>query len=237
MIFLTKKSSDKTAKKDDSSDIIEICDAEKIDIIPVDEKNNSTENTDFLPAELPVTQEDITEVQIKEPVPETSAAFDGEALQKKLEEVKEAILSSIDKDRIIGDLHDELLEHRRNFKQEITLPLIKSIIRLADNLTALTTVYSRKFETVENLPSEAGDLLNEVASARDNVLITLEEFEYEEFLPACGEEFSAKEHKCVGKRPAENGEEKNTIAEVVKAGFKNESTGKIIRYPEVIIFA
>ena len=36
---------------------------------------------------------------------------------------------------------------------------------------------------------------------------------------------------------AENGEEKNTIAEVVKSGFRNESTGKIIRYPEVVIFA
>ena len=151
MIFLTKKSSDKTAKKDDSSDIIEICDAEKIDIIPVDEKNNSTENTDFLPAELPVTQEDITEVQIKEPVPETSAAFDGEALQKKLEEVKEAILSSIDKDRIIGDLHDELLEHRRNFKQEITLPLIKSIIRLADNLTAARSFLQKNINASVNV--------------------------------------------------------------------------------------
>ena len=237
MIFLTKKNSDKTVKKDESSDMIEICDAEGKDIILIDEKNNSTENADIFPSEVTVAQEDTTEVQIKEPVLETPAAFDGEALRRELEEVKKEILSSVDKDRIIGELHSELLEHRRNFKQEITLPLIKSIIRLADNLTALTTVYNRKFETIENLPVEAGDLLNEINSARDNVLITLEEFEYEEFLPACGEEFSAKEHKCVGKRPAENGEEKNTIAEVVKAGFKNESTGKIIRYPEVIIFS
>ena len=49
MIFLTKKNSDKTVKKDESSDMIEICDAEGKDIILIDEKKQQYGKCGYFP--------------------------------------------------------------------------------------------------------------------------------------------------------------------------------------------
>ena len=140
------------------------------------------------------------------------------------------------KDQIISDLHDELMQHRRNFKQEIILPLLKGILRVSDRLLALENVYRKKFEEMENVPAEVCDLLNELGSARDSIVIMLQDFDILEVVPECGSVFSAKECQCVEVRPAESEEVKNTIAAVIKSGFKNDVTGRIVEYPQVAIY-
>ena len=79
-------------------------------------------------------------------------------VKNSLKSSQGAASDSAPKDQIISDLHDELMQHRRNFKQEITLPLLKGILRVSDRLLALENVYRKKFEEMENVPAEVCDL-------------------------------------------------------------------------------
>ena len=169
--------------------------------------------------------------------------FDGAAFLQELKEIKEILSARRDefvtidrKDAIITNLHDELVKHRKGFKQDIMLPLVKSVIDFTDRLAALEKIYRNKFAEIENLPDAAGELLQEIGYTRESVIDVLALFDYVEVIPECGTAFSAKEHKCIGTRPAESEEQVNTIAEVLKTGITNDNSGQIIRYPEVVIF-
>ena len=146
------------------------------------------------------------------------------------------VLKSIaDKDGIIKDMHGELMEYRDGFKQEIMKPMVKSVIRLYDRLVKLSAVYEAKFAAEENLPQVCRDFASEVSSCAEVILSSLAEFDIERIQPEPGAQFDPKRHRCVKTEPVAENAVPNTISGVLKAGFENIETGRIIEYPEVVV--
>ena len=157
-------------------------------------------------------------------------------IQDALSTQSKMLEASVDKDEIIHKLHKELTQHRDNFKQEAMMPLVKCITKLSERLIAISQTYEEKFSEIEALPAVAKDLLREVEACNDGLMITLDEFDIEPITPHLGDIFNPKRHKCVGTLPAETDEQKNLIAQVKRNGFENIDTGRIIIYPDVVIY-
>ena len=141
-----------------------------------------------------------------------------------------------EKDEIIQNMHRELTEYRNNFKQEIMMPMVKSMIRLYDRLAKLSTVYEGKFATEENLPQVCCDFVSEVSGSAEVILSSLAEFDIEKIEPEKGEQFDPRRCRCIKTEPATEQNPANTISCVLKVGFENMVTGRIVDYPEVIVF-
>ena len=146
------------------------------------------------------------------------------------------LASSHDKDEIIQNMHRELTDYRNNFKQEIMMPMVKSMIRLYDRLAKLSSVYEGKFAAEENLPQVCHDFVSEVSGSAEVILSSLAEFDIEKIAPEKGEQFDPKRCRCIKTEPATEQNPANTISCVLKVGFENMATGRIVDYPEVIVF-
>ena len=148
----------------------------------------------------------------------------------------ELLASAHGKDEIIQNMHQELMEHKNNFKQEITMPMVKSMIRLYDRMTSLVTVYEAKFSAEENVPQVCKDFISEVSTSTDVILSSLAEFDIEKITVETGSQFDPKRQRCIRTEPAPEPNQNDTISSVLKVGFENTFTGRIINYPEVIVF-
>lgn len=148
----------------------------------------------------------------------------------------ELLVSVHDKDEIIQNMHRELMEHKNNFKQEITMPMVKSMIRLYDRLTNLITAYETKFAAEENVPQSCRDFISEVSTSTEVILSSLAEFDIEKITVETGSQFDPKRQRCIRTEPAPEPNQNNTISSILKVGFENIFTGRIINYPEVIVF-
>lgn len=152
------------------------------------------------------------------------------------EQQTKILSASHEKDEIIQNMHRELTEYRNNFKQEIMMPMVKSMIRLYDRLAKLSTVYEGKFATEENLPQVCCDFVSEVSGSAEVILSSLAEFDIEKIEPEKGEQFDPRRCRCIKTEPATEQNPANTISCVLKVGFENIVTGRIVDYPEVIVF-
>ena len=146
------------------------------------------------------------------------------------------LASSHDKDEIIQNMHRELTDYRNNFKQEIMMPMVKSMIRLYNRLAKLSAVYEGKLATEENLPQVCHDFVSEISGTTEVILSSLAEFDIEKIEPEKGEQFDPKRHRCIKTEPATEQNTANTISCILKVGFENMATGRIVDYPEVIVF-
>ena len=148
----------------------------------------------------------------------------------------ELLASAHGKDEIIQNMHQELMEHKNNFKQEITMPMVKSMIRLYDRLTNLITAYETKFAAEENVPQSCRDFISEVSISTEVILSSLAEFDIEKITVETGSQFDPKRQRCIRTEPAPEPNQNNMISSILKVGFENTYTGRIINYPEVIVF-
>lgn len=201
----------------------------------------SEKNGNEKPTECPVPETTQQENLYKEDLQTivnlmNSVKADVAVLATRTGEQKEILESCSAKDEIIQNMHRELTEYRNNFKQEIMLPMVKSMIRLYDRLAKLTAVYETKFAAEENLPQSCRDFLSEISTCAEVILSSLAEFDIEQIRPETGSLFEHKKQRCVRTEPASEQNPANTIAEVLKIGFENTSTGRIIDYPEVVVF-
>ena len=128
------------------------------------------------------------------------------------------------------------MEHKNNFKQEITMPMVKSMIRLYDRLTNLITAYETKFAAEENVPQSCRDFISEVSISTEVILSSLAEFDIEKITVETGSQFDPKRQRCIRTEPAPEPNQNNMISSILKVGFENTYTGRIINYPEVIVF-
>ena len=156
-------------------------------------------------------------------------------LVEQSEQQRKIFSSEHNKDEMIENLHRELTSYRNNFKQEITLPMVKSLIRIYNRLSGLSASYKEKFASEEKLPQMCQDFVFEVSNSADAILSSLEEFDIETIQPAQGEQFNPKRHRCVRTEQTSESAVANTISAVLKVGFENVSTGRIIEYPEVVV--
>ena len=202
----------------------------------VTEENNTLNTTE----EVPVTDSPALDKYNLEKLQELADSLnrikgDVAMLVEQSEQQRKILASEHDKDEMIDNLHRELTSYRNNFKQEITMPMVKSLIRIYNRLSGLSASYKEKFASEENLPQMCQDFVFEVSNSADAILSSLEEFDIETIQPAQGEQFNPKRHRCVRTEPTSESAVANTISAVLKVGFENISTGRIIEYPEVVV--
>ena len=133
-------------------------------------------------------------------------------------------------------MHAELMEYRNGLKQEIVLPMAKSMIRLYRRITKLVERYQKQFAEMESVPQECSEFLKEVSECATVVLSNLKEFDIEIVNPEVGTPFSFKKQRCARTIPRTDDVEPETIAEVLSVGFEDVMKHRIIDYPEVVIY-
>lgn len=138
------------------------------------------------------------------------------------------------KDELINRLHDELQKYKGGLRKEFTSTLLKGIIREYDRNIRMLTHFKNLEEITSN--EAALNLLKQFELTGDALLELLNDNDIESFSVVPGDEFSPREQRSIQVIDSIDPEKENIIESVLCCGFKDVSTEKIIRTPEVRVY-
>ena len=155
-----------------------------------------------------------------------------EGIDSKLESIQSSIQDFSYKDDINNRLHEELQKYKNGFRKDIITPLLKAIIREYDRNIRMIKFYKKDPDTNENFRN----LLTQFEITSSGLLELLFDNDLEPVEVIKGEQYSAKEHRVLSYIETDVLEKDNTVSSCEVIGFKDTSTGHVIRMPEVMIF-
>jgi molecular chaperone GrpE (heat shock protein) len=155
-------------------------------------------------------------------------------LKNQVNEISKSVKDNSYKDDIINRLHDELQKYKGGLRKEFTSPLIKGIIREYDRNIRMLTHFKSLEEIISN--ESALNLLNQFEITGDALLELLNDNDIESFSVVPGNEFSPREQRSIQVIEITDPEKENIIESVLCCGFRDVSTNRIIRTPEVIVY-
>lgn len=155
-----------------------------------------------------------------------------EGIDSKLESIQFSIQDFSYKDDINNRLHEELQKHKNGLRKDIITPLLKAIIREYDRNIRMIKFYKKDPDTNENFRN----LLTQFEVTSSGLLELLFDNDLEPVEVIEGDQYSAKEHRVLSYIETDVLEKDNTVSSCEVIGFKDTSTGHVIRMPEVMIF-
>lgn len=154
------------------------------------------------------------------------------SFQLQLDEISSFVVDFTYKDDINNRLHEELQKHKNGLRKDIITPLLKAIIREYDRNIRMIKFYKKDSDTNENFRN----LLTQFEITSSGLLEILFDNDLEPLEVIEGEQYSAKEHRVLSYIETDVFEKDNTVSSCEVIGFKDTSTGHVIRKPEVMIF-
>ena len=131
------------------------------------------------------------------------------------------------KDKVIKDLHDDLMKKNNDFYAELKTPAIKTIIKCHNRICDTFAHYSKI--GISDDPKAYDKLLKQVevyiSSIRD---ILDESFDLTYFEPGVGDEFNPKQFASLEIVPTDDKSLDKKVASCIHGGFVNMTTGRTI---------
>lgn len=130
---------------------------------------------------------------------------------------------------LLDKLHDERQTLREAEQRRSRDPVVRELIQASD--TFLRT--GRQWSARTDVASETAEQVHQVLEdAADDVQLILERQGVERFTPEPGEKFDRSVAKATGSRTTDDPARDGQIAEVLKAGYRQDE--RVIRFAEVI---
>lgn len=139
----------------------------------------------------------------------------------KIEGIEQKIAVDLNKDQIIRDIHNELQMYKNGLRYEITKPILNSILLIYDAVHTFDESVKEK---------------SEFKAVKYSVEDLLFEYDIVPIKTYAGDIFDPAIHHAISKKIVQDEKLDKTIAQVVKQGFMNNSSGHIFRTPEVIVY-
>jgi molecular chaperone GrpE (heat shock protein) len=157
------------------------------------------------------------------------------AIAANMIEILSLIKISNRKDKIIDNLHKELMQYIDDLKEFLVVPLLKTIVREYDRANKQYRFYLEKSQT-EPQSELFNKLLSEFEIISFSLLNMLSDYDIEPFLFNAGEARDSKLQKIIEVIETEDPEQDGTVAVCVACGFRNIDTARLFRQAEVKIY-
>ena len=163
--------------------------------------------------------------QQPDPVPDDSDA-NGGALAAVREELAALRAETVHLNGILDRLHAENERLRRGETEQMMLPLLRDLIKMADDWRAMATSWSaRESATPQDVARKCSDVA-------DDAGLILGRYGIEEIQPAAGDELQRKLHRAVTFVPVGDPVLDGTVASVRRAGYLYGE--KVLRFADVV---
>lgn len=136
---------------------------------------------------------------------------------------------TIHTNEILDRLHAENERLRRGEVEQLLQPVFRDLLKLSDDWTAMAASWESKDAATP------ADVANKCRNVAEDAKLILERYGVDSFAPDIGATVERRQHRVVGKIPAESSETDNTVAEVRRPGYVYGE--KVIRFAEVIAAA
>lgn len=136
---------------------------------------------------------------------------------------------TIHTNEILDRLHAENERLRRGEVEQLLQPVFRDLLKLSDDWTAMAASWESKDAATP------ADVANKCRNVAEDAKLILERYGVDSFAPDIGATIERRQHRVVGKIPAESSETDNTVAEVRRPGYVYGE--KVIRFAEVIAAA
>lgn len=176
-----------------------------------------------------------TEERVEKPVEEIVENPAIKAIAADVAEILLQVKNIVYKDKIIDDLHQELMRYRNGLKESFNTPLLKAVVREYDRISKQYRIYLEKSRT-EPQSELFNKLLSEFQMISFALLNLLSDNAIEPFDFNVGDAHEIKSQKIVEVIETEDREKDGTVAECVACGFRDIETAKLFRQAEVNIY-
>ena len=148
-------------------------------------------------------------------------------MQKSIERLSDKIGEHAYKDKVIKDLHDDLMKKNNDFYAELKTPAIKAIIkshnRICDTFAHYSGIkISEDPNAYDNLLKQLEDYISSIRDILD------ESFDLEYFKPEPGDDFNPKQFASLEVVPTDDKSLDKKVASCIHGGFLNMMTSRII---------
>ena len=133
---------------------------------------------------------------------------------------------TIHTNEILDQLHAENERLRRGEVEQLLQPVFRDLLKLSDDWTAMAASWESKDAATP------ADVANKCRNVAEDAELILERYGVDSFAPDIGATVERRQHRVVGKIPAESSETDNTVAEVRRPGYVYGE--KVIRFAEVV---
>lgn len=179
----------------------------------------------------PVPEEETSEKQIEDITKNSKI----KEIAANVAEILSQVQDFTHKDKIINDLHKELMQYKNGLKESFNSPLLEAIMREYDRVNKQYRFYLEKSQA--ELQSELfNKLLSEFEMFSFALLNLLSDYDIEPFDFNVGDTHDIKLQKIVEVIETEDSKKDCTVAECVVCGFRNIETAKLFRHAKVKIY-
>lgn len=150
-----------------------------------------------------------------------------DALREVRDELAAGNARAAARERVIDRLHDENQQLRQGERQGVLRPVVTDLYRLRDDLLRQAAELPADFG-----PAQAAALL---VSYAQTVELALERAGVFMVRPEAGEPFDARLHRAQGVVPAAEPEADATVAEVLRDGYRDAATDRVLSPAAVVV--
>lgn len=151
-------------------------------------------------------------------------------LKEELQKLTDKIETAVYQEGIIHDLHQELQQLKKGLIEDICRGYAMDIIN----------IYERLADTNAHLGTAKGDTENLKRLLENNILyitdLLEDEYSIEMFTPEVGTPYKPKEQKAMRTIDTDDATKANTVAECISVGFRNDTTGRILRQARIVVY-
>lgn len=153
-------------------------------------------------------------------------------LSEKMDVLAERIDTAAYQEKIIRDMHQELLQLKKGMLEDLKKGYLADIINICERLG----------DTDRHVVPDAPDfdahkakrlVTNTYLYVRDHLA---DEYSVEYFEPTVGESYEPKAHRAIRVVETDEADKPGTIAECLAGGFRNTETGRVIRQARVAVY-
>ena len=147
-------------------------------------------------------------------------------LRTELAALRDAL---VDLNRFVDTLHAENQQLRARENEKLALPVLRDLIKLRDDWTAMTDAWRHREDPGAN------QVTTKCAEVADDALLILERYGVEEVAPAAGADYDRRVHRLTGTlAPATADDVEGTVARLRRPGYV--SGDRVVRFAEVLTF-
>lgn len=151
-------------------------------------------------------------------------------LKEELQKLTDKIETAVYQEGIIHDLHQELQQLKKGLIDDISRGYAMDIIN----------IYERLADTNAHFGTAKGDTENLKRLLENNILyitdLLEDEYSIEMFTPEVGTPYNPKEQKAMRTIDTDDATKANTVAECISVGFRNDTTGRILRQARIVVY-
>jgi hypothetical protein len=196
------------------------------------EKDFYAANTEAPQKNINIIAEDAVQTDYSE-----GKETDIKAVAANVQEILAQVQDFAYKEKINRELHEELQSYKSGFRRDILSSVLKNIIHWHSKISDQYTFYTKKQEEENtDLAALFPVLLKEYKNLADGLEDLLYDNDIETVIPAVGDEFNPRTQKSVRTIPPTDAGMERKIAECINVGFRDTTTERILKQPEVVVY-